>query len=385
MNNIRRIIQLPDINKHSVFLWGPRKVGKSYYIRECFGDLKRIDLLKNDVFLDYSSRPSLLREQLEHIEGQRKPIVIDEIQKVPALLDEVHWLIENTGQTFLLTGSSIRKLRRVSANMLGGRARRREMKPLCSAEVPDLEIEKVVISGLIPSHYLSNDPTEELRGYISDYVKEEIVAESEIRDLPSFSDFLRIAAISSAELINYANIGRESGVAARTVRDYFQILEDTLLGFRLAPWKKSKNRRLIETDKFYFFDTGVSNFLARRRPQIGTPEFGKSFEHFILMELVAFRAYVAPELEIYFWRTSHGQEVDFILGEREVAIEIKSSKRVNEFDTKTLRLLAEDGPIKRRILVSFEQDSKFYRDPYGKIECLHFREFLKQLWARAIV
>jgi predicted AAA+ superfamily ATPase len=172
-----------------------------------------------------------------------------------------------------------------------------------------LVIEDVFISGLLPPHYVSVDPIQDLRSYVADYLKEEIAVEAVVQNIPAFAEFLRVAALTSGELLNYTNIGRESGVSAKVVRNYFQILEDTLLGFRVQPWRKVRKRRLIETEKFYLFDVGVTNYLSRRTPKMGTPEFGHSFENFMLMELKAYQAYRNPELDIRYWRTSTGFEV----------------------------------------------------------------------------
>ncbi|MBU4251990.1 MAG: ATP-binding protein [Candidatus Omnitrophica bacterium] len=371
----KRLFELNLPAGKSAFLWGPRKVGKTYWISHSLKNAAVIDLLKTDTLAEYVSRPALLRERYQN----HKPglIVIDEVQKAPRLLDEVHWLIENKGLSFLLTGSSARKLRRGQANLLGGRAWRKTMVPLSFIEVTDFALEKVMISGLLPPHYLSANPVEELRAYVADYLKEEIIAEALIQNIPAFSEFLRVAAITSSELINYVNIARETGVSHKVIRTYFDILEDTYLGFRVPPWKKSKNRRMITTEKFYLFDVGVANYLARRQPLLGSPEFGKSFEHYILMELKAYQAYRNPDMPITFWRTSTGREVDFILGEKELAIEIKGSSRVHEGDIRSLQALIEDGPIKKRCLVCMEKQP---RNLTNNIQILPWQMFIEQLW-----
>ncbi len=374
MNIIRRLFDLNLSPGKSAFLWGPLKVGKSHWIHSHLKNNPIIDLLQTDIFVEYASKPSLLRERFS---DEKKLIVIDEIQKVPDLLNEVHWLIENKKKSFLLTGSSARKLKRGQANLLGGRAWRRLMTPLSFFETEGFDIEQIMISGLLPSHFLSKYPKEELRSYLADYLKEEIANEAAVHSIPTFSDFLKTAALTSGELINYANIGRECGVSPKVVRDYVDILEDTYLGFRISPWKKSRNRRLIETEKFYLFDVGVSNFLSRREPKLGTPEFGKSFEHYILMELKAYQAYRDQELEIRYWRTSTGQEVDFILGEKDLAIEIKASSRTHETDTRSLEALKDDGNIKKAVLISFESQRKILN---GWIEVLPWKDFLQKLW-----
>lgn len=370
----KRLFELNLPRGKSAFVWGPRKAGKSYWIAHNCSGVEIIDLLKTDVLMDYVSRPALLQERYDDHKGL---IVIDEVQKVPPILDEVHWLIENRGLSFLLTGSSARKLRRGHANLLGGLAWRKNMTPLSYMEVTDFNLERVMVSGLLPPHYVSPDPIEDLRSYVADYLKEEIIAEALTQNIPAFNEFLRIAAITSSELINYVNIGREAGVSHKVVRTYFDILEDTYLGFRIAAWKKSKTRRMIITEKFYLFDVGVANYLARRKPKIGTPEFGKAFEHFILMELKAYQAYRNPELPIAFWRTSTGREVDFILGEKDLAIEIKASARIHENDIRSLQALLEDGPVKKCCIVSLERQPRRLTD---NIESIPWQRFLERLW-----
>lgn len=370
-----RILDLSLPADRSAFLWGPRKTGKTYWINRSFADSVIIDLLKTDVFADYASRPSLLREQYQEHRGL---VVIDEIQMVPDLLNEIHWLIENTDASFLMTGSSARKLRRRHANLLGGRAWRYTMAPLTHAETEGFDLEQVVVSGLLPPHFLSSDPVQDLRSYVADYLKEEIAAEAVIQNIPAFAEFLRVAALTSGELLNYTNVGRETGVSAKVVRNYFQILEDTLLGFRITPWRKVRNRRLIETEKFYLFDVGVTNYLARRAPRIGTPEFGHSFEHYILMELKAYQAYRNPELDIRYWRTSTGFEVDFVLDDMNVAIEVKASQRVHSTHTRGLRALLEEHTVKRAVIVSLEKQQKKLD---SSIEVMPWQVFLNTLWS----
>ncbi len=375
MEVLNRIFELSLPKGKSAFLWGPRKVGKSYWIRQHMSDAILIDLLKTDVQAEYLARPALLRERFSEVTC---PIVIDEVQMVPSLLDEVHWLIENKGISFLSTGSSPRKLRRGHANLLGGRAWRYTMMPLTSFELGEFSLDRILVSGLLPPHVLSVDPIQDLRAYVADYLKEEIIAEAVVQNIPAFSEFLRIAALTSGELLNYSNVAREVGISNKIIRNYFQILEDTLLGYRLAPWRKVVNRRLIETEKFYLFDVGVSNFLAQRTPGPFTSEFGKSFEHFIFMELKAYQAYKFPELKISYWRTASGVEVDFVLGEMAIAIEIKTAKRISIHDAKGLLSLDAEYSPKRLILVSFESEPRKLEE---KVECYPWRMFLELLWA----
>jgi predicted AAA+ superfamily ATPase len=373
---VRRLLELRLPRGKSAFLWGPRRVGKSHWIREHLPDAPLIDLLQSDVYGEYAARPSLLRERFDA--SPQPLIVIDEVQKVPALLDEVHWLIENRRQGFLLTGSSARKLRRGHANLLAGRAWRRQMMPLASPEVDRLDLDRVMVSGLLPPHVLSADPVEELRAYVGDYLKEEIAAEALTANIPAFAEFLRVAALTSSELLNYTNIAREAGVSAKVVRGYLEILEDTYLGYRVRPWTRARSRRLILTEKFYLFDVGVANFLARRQPRLGSGDFGKAFEHLILMELKAYQAYRQPELDIRFWRTASGFEVDFVLGDLEVAIEVKGGTRVHDGDLTGLRALAEEHRLRRALVVSLEREP---RRVTPNIDILPWKVFLEELWA----
>lgn len=371
---VRRLLDLRLPEGRSAFLWGPRKIGKSHWLKATFPKQPVIDLLKTDVFVDYATRPALLRERFQDHRGL---VIIDEVQKVPSLLDEVHWLIENRKLSFLLTGSSARRLRRGHANLLGGRAWRRTMVPLSYREVSGFDLSTALVSGMVPPHFLSPAPREDLRAYTADYLKEEIAAEADVRDLPAFAEFLRVAALTSSELLNYANIAREAGVSQKAVREYFEILEDTYLAQRLGAWKKSRTRRLIQTEKFYFFDVGVANHLSGRRPEPGNPDFGKAFEHFILMELRAFQAYKNPDLPLAFWRSAAGQEVDFIVGEKELAVEVKGTRRVQDRDFVGLRALAEDGKVGTSIVVGLEPEP---RRVDGGIQVLPWKIFLDRLW-----
>ena len=371
---IRRNLNINLPRGQSAFLWGPRRTGKTYWLKHSFlkPSMNFIDLLKTDVCMEYISRPALLRHRWK---GQ--VTVIDEIQKAPALLDEIHWLIESKSASFLLTGSSARKLRREHSNLLAGRAWRFEMAPLSFYETKGFELEKVLNTGLLPPHFLSSNPLRELRSYVADYLKEEIMAESSIRNIPAFSAFLRTAALTNAELLSYTNIARETGVSAKIVRRYFEILEDTFLGYRLRPWRAKKNRRLTLTDKFYFFDVGVANYLSKRAPRKGNEAFGKSFEHYIFMELMNYKKYKNPELDIYYWKTASGREVDFICADMHTAIEVKSTSQIHNNHLKGLKALKEEHKVKNLIVVCLETK---YRLVDKNIHILPWKTFLKKVW-----
>lgn len=375
MQIVRRHLAIDLPPDRSAFLWGPRKVGKTYWLHHHFltGDDRVIDLLETDTFAEYAARPALLRERWD-----ARRTVIDEVQKVPALLDEVHWLIAHRQASFLLTGSSARKLRREHANLLAGRAWRYEMGPLSATEVTGFDLERAMWTGLIPPHALSPDPDQDLRAYVADYLKEEIAAEAQVRNIPAFADFLRVAAITSSELISYVNVAREVGVSAKVVRGYFEILDDTMLGQRLAPWARSADRRMIQTEKFYLFDVGVANHLARRRPKVGGADFGKSFEHWVLMELLNYRRYRDPDLDLHFWRTSTGMEVDFILGDMAAAIEVKATPRVTDAHLRGLRALSEGHRVRRAVVVSLEKEPRMLSPG---IAVLPWQRFLEELWS----
>jgi len=377
---IARIQQINLPSDRSAFLWGPRKTGKTTLLGQQFPDAYWIDLLDYELFLSLSQRPTRLRQVLEA--QASKTIVIDEVQKIPHLMDEIHWLIENRGFQFIMSGSSARKFRRGNVNLLGGRAWRFELYPLVTKELKAFNLEKALISGLLPSHYLSSESEMDLKAYVHDYLKEEIQAEALTRNLPAFSRFLQSAAITNGMLLNYSNAARESGVSVRTIREYYQILEDTLIGRQLPPWKKSRKRRLIETSKFFFFDTGiVSALLSYKSLTPGTREYGRAFEHFILQECWAYRHYSRLDFPITFWRTASGAEVDLILGDAEVALEIKSSENAEE-KTKGLHLFQEEQRCKKSFIVS--------RDPLprklsSKMSVLPWQIFCEMLWGGEII
>jgi len=377
---VERFQKIDPPTDRSAFLWGPRKTGKTTLLRQQFPEACWIDLLDYDLFLSLSQRPSSLRQILEA--QFSKTVVIDEVQKVPNLMDEIHWLIENRGYQFILCGSSARKVRRGKSGLLGGRAWRFELYPLVTKELKSFDLDRALHVGLIPSHYFASTPDMDLKGYVQDYLKEEVQAEALTRNLPAFSKFLRAAAITNGMLLNYSNAARESGVSVKTIREYYQILEDTLIGRQLAPWRKAKKRRLIETAKFFFFDTGiVSNLLEQRSLVSGTKEYGRAFEHFILQECWAYRHYSKLEFPISFWRTASGSEVDLILGDAEVAIEIKASSSVAD-RTKGLHLFHEENNCRKSLIISKEPRP---RKISSQITVLPWQDFCEKLWAGYIL
>ena len=364
----------------SFFLWGPRQTGKSTLLRATYPDAIWIDLLRSDLYRRYLERPARLREELQAIKDPGV-VVIDEIQKVPDLLDEVHLAIETRGIPFVLCGSSARKLRRGHANLLGGRAVRYELHGLVSTELGEpFDLLRLLNHGWLPRHYLAERPRRMLEAYVADYLREEIAAEGLVRNLPAFSGFLSAAALSDGDPVNFSAVARDCGVSSPTAKEYFQILVDTLIGRWLPAYTKRPKRRQMLSAKFYFADVGVVNHLARRgRVEPGSMLFGKAFEAWIHHELVAWREYTDAPTELSYWRLTTGAEVDFILGDMELAIEAKATARVTSDHLRWLRKLAEDHPeVCARWIVCLEDQARVTDDG---ILILPAAEFARRLWS----
>lgn len=377
-----RILSLNEASTESIFFWGARQTGKSTLLKQLFPDAHYYDLLLSDEYSRLRFRPALLREECEMLE-EGELVIIDEVQKIPALLDEVHWLITERNLRFILCGSSARKLRRCGANLLGGRAIRKTLFPLVSTEIPDFDIEVALNNGMLPRHYLIKDPRQRLEAYVGDYLQQEIVAEAVVRRIDSFTRFLQVAALSDAEILNYTKIASDCGVSAKSVKEYFSILEETMLGYHIPAYSKVMRRKLVATPKFYFFDVSIPNYLMKRIPlKPGSSEYGHALEHLICQELKAYLSYRGIDKILSYWRTSdHRYEVDFIIGDAEVAIEVKSSETVDSSETRGLRAFSEEHPSARLIIVSMEQRPRRHKD----IEIWPAREFLRKLWADEII
>lgn len=380
---IIRIVGDADLRAETCFLWGPRQAGKSTLLRRLFPRAPYYDLLRAHEFRRLSARPALLQEECLALgwtgEAQPDPIIIDEIQKLPELVDEVHSLISRVGLRFILTGSSPRKLLRGGGNLLGGRAVRRELFPLVSAEIPDFSLERALNHGLLPPHYLATDPARRLAAYVGDYLREEVLAEALTRNLPTFQRFLDVAAFSNGQIVNFTAVAREVGVAANTVRAYFDVLVDTLIATWLPAWQARAKRRVIQSPRFWFFDLGLVNELAkRRRLEPGSSDFGAAFEHFVFMELRAHSSYHGGGYPIAYWRTASGLEVDFIVGDGDLAIEVKSTEQPVGDHLKGLRAWKEEHPESRAVLVSRAPRARKSEDG---IEILPWPIFLERLWA----
>jgi uncharacterized protein len=366
------------LEKRSVLLLGPRRTGKSSLIRHELNPNRIFNLLESDTFQRLSARPSLVRESLQPTDTL---VVIDEIQKLPLLMDEVHSLIESSSVHFLLTGSSARKLTGSYTKLMGGRARSVTLHPLSFCELKPFSLVRAVTIGTMPFIYLSDEPWTEIRGYVSDYVREEVVAEGLTRKVDQFSRFLEVAALTHAQELNYEAIGRDAQVAARTVRDYFSVLSDTLFGETLVPFTGRSTRKASAHGKFYFFDIAVPHGLLKVKDLTpGTPQFATSFEHLVFRELRTFRDYRSPDLELHFYRDVSKREIDFLLND-EVGIEVKSSTLVHDGELKHLVAVGGELGLKRMIVVSREPIAR----RVGRVEILPIEEFLTQLWAGQII
>jgi predicted AAA+ superfamily ATPase len=376
----RRLVRLPERPRESFFLWGPRQAGKSALLKTLYPQAIRIDLARTEEFVRYSERPALLREVLEHSPPD-PVVVIVEIQKVPPLLEQVRWLVENRGRVFAMSGSSARAVRQSAPGLPPGRVARFELFGLTSAEIGrPFDLCRMLNHGYLPRHYLADAPARPLRAYVESYLKEEALLSGLTRSLRAFSDFLTAVALTDAELVNYATIARECGVSAPTAREYFQVLVDTRLGRFLPAFTKRPKRRVIGAPKFFMADVGMVNTLARRGSLTpGSELFGKAFENWIFHELTAASHYRERYMELAYWRLASGIEVDFVVGDMRCAIEAKAVSRVTSDHLKGLRQLAVDQPgVRRRVVASLEPSPRATEDG---IEILPWRVFLDRLWS----
>lgn len=380
MRTLQRNLKIDLSENESIFLFGARQTGKTTFLMENFKDAIYFDLLETDLLNRLQKRPFLLREMLQD-KPEGSTVIIDEIQLLPILLNEVHWLISRNKLQFILCGSSARKLKRNGTNTLGGRAIPYTLFPLTSNEIPDFDIIKAANFGLLPPHYLSPKPEKKLSAYIDIYLKEEIKAEALVRNLTGFTRFLEVAAITSGEIINYNNIANDCGVSANTAKEYFSILNETLIGYFIPAFTSKMKRKVIQAPKFYYFDVGIVNHLLNRRDIYpGSVEFGHALEHLVIQELIAYLSYSGAQEKLSYWRTYSGPEVDVIIGDARVAIEIKSSEEIQNRHLKGLRAFKNEFPDARLIIISLDRLSR----NIDGIEVLYIYDFLKKLWNNKI-
>ena len=370
---IDRFVNLQALlEKKSHFLLGPRQTGKTFLVQHTLKNARVYDLLDYAVYLALSQNPGRMAQELS---PKDRIVVIDEIQRLPELLNEAHRLIESRGLRFLLTGSSARKLRRGGVNLLGGRARTKYLHPLTYKELGNrFDLRTATERGLLPSIYFSDDPRADLQSYAGSYLQQEIVAEGATRNVPAFSRFLKVAAFCNGTIVNFTKVANDAQVKRTTVYEYFEILKDTLVLYELPAWRKTKKRKPLASSKYYFFDVGVVSSLQGRRFRPGTPEFGEALETYLMHELNSHSDYVSQE-SLGYWRSTTGFEVDFIIGDH-TAIEVKAKENVSLQDLKSLRALAEEKQLKRYLCVSLEPRARKIEG----ISVLPFTDFLEALW-----
>ena len=376
-----RIFDIENRLDEAMFLFGGRQVGKSTLLKERFPKAVYIDLLNSELRNRYRQHPEEFRESLLR-HAPETLVIVDEIQKVPDLLDEVHWLMVNRGLFFVLSGSSARKLKKSGANNLGGRAIPETLFPLVSAEIPDFDLDRAIQNGMIPRHYMVANARNRLKSYIELYLKEEIIEEAAVQKVDDFIRFLEVAAISNGGMLNYENVATDCGVSANTVKAYYQILCDTLLGFEVPAFRKVIKRKLTKSSRFYFFDVGIANYLTGRHhlaPK--TPEYGHAFEHLVMQEIVAYLGYKGIEEKLTYWHTYDDIEVDAVIGDARVAIEIKSADSIQTNHKKGLVEFAKEHPSVKQILVSRDRVSR----RSGDIDLYYVTDFFKALWNDEIV
>ncbi len=377
---LERIIKLANELDSSIFLFGARQTGKTTILRQQFPNAIYIDLLDSNVKERFRRQPATLYQMLID-KPHGSLVIIDEIPEVPELLNEVHRLIVECQHIFILCGSSARKLKRKGHNTLGGRAFPVYLYPLVSAEIPDYDIDRAVNVGMLPSHYLARNPKRMMAGYIDVYLKEEIKEEALVRNLSAFQRFLEVSALTSGEIVNNQNIAQECGVHATTVSAYFDILEDTLIGYRIPAFRRMMKRRILQAPRFYFFDVGVVNHLLHRKELTrGSTDYGHAFEHLVIQEVYAWLHYNHSEETLTYWRTYTDLEVDAIVGDARVAIEIKSTEEVTNRHLKGLKAFGEEYPDSRRIVVSLDPFTR----QMGDIECMFVYDFLRMLWKEGL-
>ena len=373
------------LKQKSVLLLGPRQTGKTSYIRNELGTAAKAkwDLLNTRTRMQLERDPQLLYEQISalDINPESDIVVIDEIQKVPALLDVVHAIIEERKIRFLITGSSARKLRKEGVNLLGGRASKATLLPFVYEELERLgekSLEEIFLRGMLPPAWDDEDPERFLDDYISTYLQDEIATEGVTRNLPGFGNFLQMAAIQSGEQLNYTNIANDIGISRQSVANWYQVLEDTLIGFQLPPWKKSTKRKSVSITKFYMFDVGITRKLSEIDvPSDTQSDYGRLMENYIAMELKAWHEYNRINDSLCYWRTENGTEVDFVLGD-EIAVEVKATRNPTSHNLSGLRRIAEEKDFRYRILVCRESAPRLTDEG---ILILPWQVFLHRLWS----
>ncbi len=349
----RRIINIPLKTRKSFFLFGPRGTGKTTWLRQHLPQALFINLLQSEYYNRLSANPGLIRQMIPP--DYTDWIIIDEIQRIPGLLNEVHDLIESGKHIFILTGSSARKLKQKGVNLLAGRALTYYLHPLTATEQGDaFQIAQSLRFGHLPARFSEHDPEKYLKDYVQTYVREEVLQESLTRNIGHFSRFLEVAAFSQGSVINISEIAREAHIERTTAENYFSILEDLLIGVHLPIFTRKAKRKLISHHKFYYFDTGVFRAIRPSGPLDSDAELdGPAVETLVFQELRAVNDYLKCGYKLYFWRTKNGLEVDFILYGPGglIAIEVKRSAHVHSKNFRGLKEFKKDYPPARCYLL----------------------------------
>jgi len=370
-----RIIHFPQAK--SFFLFGPRATGKTTWLQKTFPSAVHIDLLKSDIYTSLLASPSRLVQMIPP--DCTEPIIIDEVQRIPELLNEVHHLIEEKKLRFILTGSSARKLRARGVNLLAGRALTRFMHPLTVKELgADFSLGSSLKFGHLPAVYSEPDPGDYLASYIRTYLREEVQQEGLTRNLQVFARFLEAASFSQGSILNISEVARECGANRKLVEQYFYILEDLLLAYRLPVFTRRARRRMAGHPKFYFFDTGVYRAIRPRGPLDQPEEIeGIALETLVFQELLAVNDLHRLGYELYYWRTGNGLEVDFVLyGEKGlIAIEVKRAGKIRSRDLRGLKAFAQDYPM-ASLYMFYGGETKLFID---NITLIPVREALSEL------
>ena len=376
--DIPRLLSAAEmLRQRSCFLFGPRQTGKSTLIRQQLATLPTYNLLDEALFVRLLRHPGLIREALT---PETEAVVIDEIQRLPALLNEVHLMIEEHGVRFFLTGSSARSLRRKGVNLLGGRARAHTLHPFVRRELgAHFDLARALEFGLLPGIYFSDAPTEDLAAYAGNYVREEVAAQALVRNIGAFGRFLTVAALAHGEMVNFVNLASDSQVPPSTVREYYAILKDTFIAHELPAFAQTAKRKAITTAKYYLFDIGLARHLQGRAGLApGTPEYGSAFQSYVFQEIKAYCDYHRLQTPRY-WRSKSGFEVDFVF--ERVAVETKAKAVVGARDLRGLRALREEGVFEHYILASMEPRGRLV----DGIRILPWQVFIDELWDGALV
>ena len=376
----QRKLNFEKAGKESFFLWGAKRTGKNALLQACFPDALWFDLSLTVDYMRLNKNRALIRESV--LANPNRLVILDEIQRIPELMDEVLWLIENKGTRFILCSSNPRKIIKSGHSLLEKIETQHKLYPLTSTEVSDFKLLQSLNNGLLPEYYNSLNVKRKHAGYINDYLHDTISSELKIRKLQLFNRFLEMAAQNNGGLVNNAAIAAELGTYPLNIKEYYYILKDTLMGYFVPAFQKKPKRKVFTSPKFYFFDIGIVNALCNHeRIEYGGTRFEQSLKHFICQELHAHSHYSGQNYPISYWRTVAHLEVDFVLGNPTVAIAVKGTNITNEMPFRALTALSEEYRLKKQILIT--------NDPYpqqnGKVQLLPWKNFLQQLWNGDII